>query len=187
MNKYILIALAAIFVTACTSQAPTVLPAPSLTPNTSALTGMPMVTPTIEPCAYVQANQSLPDVTAQIDAAIKQLQPEASGRAEAYGENCVYASTGQSTFSAMETDFYFTVNVNDLTDNNELGTWIVNTMKIVEDLPPDSITGPQAGFVAFTFKSQSNQKTLRVPISSYKNLPANISPVDIIPTLFPNQ
>ena len=117
---------------------------------------------------------------------IKQLQPDASGRAEAYGENCVYASSGQSTFSAMETDFYITVNVKSLNDDNELGSWVLSSMKIINALPSDSMVGPQAEFVEFTFKTTDDQKNLRVPISQYNELPADINPSDVIPTLFPN-
>jgi len=137
-------------------------------------------------CAYVEAYQSLSGLTAQVDQAIKQIQPDASGRAEAYGENCVYASSGQATFSAMETDFYFTIPVKDLKDDNELGTWIINTMKIVEALPASSSAGPQAGFVEFTFKTKDDQKNLRVQIGNYESLPANINANEIIPTLFPS-
>jgi hypothetical protein len=172
-----------IFLTACGSQAQAILASPS--PDLTTLTAVPISTSTIEPCAFVEATQNLPDLSAQIDTAIKQLQPRASGRAEASGENCVYASSGQSTFSAMETDFYFTINVQDLKDDNELGTWIVNVIKIINALPPDSISGPQAGFVEFTFQTTDDQKTLRVPISQYNQLPAGINPSDLIPTLFP--
>src|SRR5208337_4299561 len=107
---------------------------------------------------FVEATQNLPDLSVQVDNAIKQLQPDASGRAEAYGENCVYASSGQSTFSAMETDFYITVNVESLKDDNELGSWVLSSMKIVKALPSDAIAGPQAGFVEFTFKTADDQK-----------------------------
>lgn len=150
------------------------------------LTAAPISTSTVEPCAFVEATQNLPDVTAQVDQAIKELQPDASGRAEASGENCVYASSGQSSFSAMETDIYFTVRVNDLNDDHELGTWIINAMKIVGALPADSLAGPQAGFVEFTFTTTDEQRILRVPIGQYNELPANVLPADVIPTLFPN-
>ena len=146
----------------------------------------PAITPTTENCAFVEATQNLPDLSTQVDNAIKQLQPDASGRAEAFGENCVYTSSGQSKFSAMETDFYISFNVKNFRDDIELGTWIINVMKIVDALPPASIAGPQAGFVEFTFKTKDDQKTLRVSIDKYKNLPVNIVPADIIKTLFPN-
>ncbi len=86
----------------------------------------------------------------------------------------------------METDFYFSINVKDLKDNSVLGTWIVNVMKIINALPPTSISGSQAGFVEFTFEATADQKNLRVPISQYNQLPADINPSDVIPTLFPN-
>jgi len=179
--KYIFV-LCIFLLASCVSegQAPTV--APSLAP---VATEIP-ITPTTEPCAFVEATQNLPDLTAQIDQALKELQPDASGRAEAFGENCVYASSNQSTFTAMETDFYFIVNAKNLNDDKELGTWIVNAMKIVDALPSGSISGPQAGFVEFTFKTKDDQKTLRVSIDKYKSLPTNIIPANIIKTLFPN-
>ncbi len=180
-TKYIL-CLCILLLTACASTGQNSTAIPSLVP---VATQIP-ITPTIEPCAFVEASQNLPEVTTQLDEAIKELQSDASGRAEAFGENCVYASSGQSTFSAMETDFYFTVNVENLNDDNEMGTWIINTMKIVEAQPSDSIPGPQPGIVEFTFKTKDNQKILRVSIDKYKNLPTDINPTDIIKTLFPN-
>ena len=179
--KYILV-LCIFLLASCASdgQAPTV--APSLAP---VATPIP-ITPTIENCAFVEATQNLPDLTAQIDQAMKELQPDASGRAEAFGENCVYASSNQSTFTAMETDFYFTVNAKNLNDDKELGTWIINVMKIIDALPSGSISGPQAGFVEFTFETKDNQKILHVPINKYRNLPADIKPADVVKALFSN-
>jgi len=179
--RYIL-ALCILMLTACASTGQIQTAVPSVAPVAT----QPPITPTVEPCAFVEATQNLPDLSAQVDDAIKQLQPDASGRAEAFGENCVYASSGQSTFSAMETDFYLTINVKSLNDDNELGTWVVKAMKIVDALPPDSIVGPQAGFVEFTFETVDDQKDLRAPISQYNELPADINPSDVIPTLFPN-
>ena len=177
-----ILALSMLLLTACVPAGEIQTAIPSESPLATEIPS----TATMEPCAYVEATEALPDVTAQIDQAIKQLQPDASGRAEAYGENCVYASNGQSTFSAMETDFYITINVKKLQDDNELGGWIVNTMKIIEALPPTSIAGPQAGFVEFTFKTRDNQEVLRVPIDKYKSLPPETQPADLIPVLFPN-
>ncbi|MGA7193817.1 MAG: hypothetical protein WBW94_09310, partial [Anaerolineales bacterium] len=64
-----------IFLTACGSQAQAVPASPSPDPTT--LTAVPISTSTIEPCAFVEATQNLPDLSTQIDAAIKQLQPDA--------------------------------------------------------------------------------------------------------------
>jgi len=178
-TKYILIFCVFLLASCASSeQVLTATPLPVATP-------LP-ITPTVESCAFVEATQDLPDVSAQVDSAIKEIQPDSSGRAEAYGENCVYASGGQSTFSAMETDFYFTINVRKLNDNTELGTWVVNAMNIIQALPPSAILGPQAGFIEFTFQTKDDQKSLRIPIDKYKNLPTDINPSDLIPTLFPN-
>ncbi len=181
--RYVL-ALCILLLTACasTGQVQTAIPSGAPVATTTPLP----ITPMIEPCAYVEATQNLPDATSQVDQAIKQLQPNASGRAEAYGENCVYTGSGQSTFSAMETDFYITVNVKSLKDDNELGSWILSSMKIIKALPSDSIAGPQAGFVEFTFKTTNDQKKLRMPISQYNELPSDINASDVIPTLFSN-
>jgi len=181
--RYVLV-LCILLLTACAPTGQDQTAIPSLPPIATAT---PLsITPTIEPCAYVEATQALPDLSTQVDNAIKQIQPGASGRAEAYGENCVYASSGQSTFSAMETDFYITVNVKNLKDDNELGSWISSSMKIINALPAGSMAGPQVGFVEFTFKTTDDQKNLRVPVNQYNELPAGINPSDVIPTLFPN-
>src|SRR5271157_3390269 len=127
--RYILV-LGILLLTACASTGQVQTTIPSVAPVAT----QPPITPTIEPCAFVEATQNLPDLTAQIDQALKEIQPDASGRAEAFGENCVYASSNQSTFTAMETDFYLSVNVKNLNDNKELGTWIVNAMKIIDAL-----------------------------------------------------
>ena len=55
-------------------------------------------------------------------------------------------TVGNPLLRAMETDFYITVNVKNLNDDKELGTWIINVMKIIDALPSGSISGPQAGF-----------------------------------------
>ena len=144
------------------------------------------ITLTLGNCAFVEATQNLPDLTTQVDKAIKELQSDASGRAEAYGENCVYAGSGQSVFTAKETDFYLTANVKNIKDNNELGKLVISAMKIIDTLPPNSISGPQAGFVEFIFNANDGRTILRVPINKYKSLPANTSPANIIKTLFPS-
>ncbi len=152
---------------------------------TVAATASPIPPTTALPCAFVEATKNLPEVSAQIDKAVKELQPVASGRAQTYGENCLDPSNGQSTFHAMESDFYFKINVKNLNDNNELGMWIIKVMKIVEAVPSDSLPGPQPGFVDFTFKASTDQRILHLSINHYKSLTPNINPSDVIPTLFP--
>ena len=86
----------------------------------------------------------------------------------------------------METDFYIMAKVKKLNDDKELGTWTVNVMKIIDALPSGFISGPQAGFVEFTFETKDDQKILHVPINKYRDLPADIKPADVVKTLFSN-
>ncbi len=116
---------------------------------------------------------------------MKTLQPDAGGRAQAYGENCVY-SDGHADFLAKETDFYVTINITDLTDNNELGAWIVKGMGALAAFTPGVVPGSQPGFVEFTFKAGDDQKILRVSISAYKRLPSGLHGAEVIKALFPN-
>ncbi len=98
-----------------------------------------------------------------------------AGAAEAYGENCVYAGSGQSVFTAKETDFYITANVKNIKDNNELGKWIVSAMTIVNTLPPDSISGPKRDLLnlfsllttverSCVFQSTNIRASLQIPV-----------------------
>lgn len=136
-------------------------------------------------CAYVEAYQPVPDVSVQVDKAVKELDPRASGRAQAYGENCVYPD-GHGNFSAMETDFYLSIHVADLTDDKELGTWIAKAMKALAPFAPGVVPGPESGFVEFTFKSGDVQRIWRVPIDRYKQLPPGLSGAELLKALFPN-
>ncbi len=179
-----------LLLTACNSPAATlppiasedVTPVPSSPPVTESAITSALAN---EPCAFVPAYQDLPDVSAKVDGAVKALQPEASGRARAYGENCVHAD-GRADFRAMETDFYVTISVTNPKDNNELGTWIIKAMKALASFSPGAIPGPQPGFVEFTFESKDDQKILRVSIRKYEQLPSNLSGADVIKALFPN-
>jgi hypothetical protein len=133
-------------------------------------------------CAFVGADQSLPDVSARVDKAIKVLQPEASATASAFGENCVYAD-GHSVFSAMETDFTLKIKVADLKNESDLGGWIIKVMKVLEAFQPGDVPGPQSGRVQIDFTSPPAQvRIATVPIDQYRNLPASTSPVEIFRT-----
>jgi hypothetical protein len=137
-----------------------------------------------EPCAFVEAHQDLPDITNQVDGALKLLQPEASARAVAYGENCVSAS-GNSSFGAMETDFYVTVNATDLNDDDELGTWVLDVMSALEPFKPGVVPGPENGFVEITFQTDNHQRILHISINAFRRLPSGLHGAEIVQALFP--
>lgn len=185
MKRIFLFGLLAL--TACTStvqpfEATPTADLQSTTPSLAVTTG---ATPTIENCYYTWANQALPDISKQVDDAIKLIQPEASGRAEAYGENCVYAD-GHSDFSAMETDFYIIFNVKDLKDSKVLGNWAIDIMAALKPFPRGVVPGGQNGFVEITFKSGDDQKILRIDIDKFKGLPAGTSGSDVLKYLSSN-
>jgi hypothetical protein len=105
-----------------------------------------------------------------LDTAIKEMDPQASGSASAFGEDCIYQD-GSKKFLAMETDYYIKLPASDLSDYETFGNWIAQTMPVVESMPADMIDGPQTGFVEYNFKKSGNEFLIvRVPIQSYKDL-----------------
>jgi hypothetical protein len=117
-------------------------------------------------CAYTWAYRDAPELTQKLDAAVKALNPEASARAQFFGEDCVYAD-GQSTFGAMETDFYINLPIDDLTNQDAFGNWMVEVMPIVAQIPREKIQG-NYGFVEFLFgKFDAEHVIIRVPVQKY--------------------
>jgi hypothetical protein len=149
-------ASASIFALAQGTPAPKSIPTVTDTPS-------PMTADVSQPCAYMWAYQPLPEISTELQAALQAVLPEAEARASAYGEDCV-AADGSSTFGALETDFYVSIPVQDLTDNGKLGNLVEQVLSVVDGFPPPRVPGGQDGFVEFTFVSGSQQRILRVPI-----------------------
>ncbi|MBN8582359.1 MAG: hypothetical protein J0L96_16960 [Anaerolineae bacterium] len=117
-------------------------------------------------CAYMWAYKDAPELTVSFDSAVKALNAEASGRAEYYGEDCIYAD-GSATFSTMETDFYTRLPVDDLSKEDEFGNWVAQVMEIVTQIPRENLPG-NYGFVEFSFeKTEAERIIFRVPIQQY--------------------
>ena len=177
------ILLLTLILAACQSKSPTPQPSPqptaSAVPATATLTPSP--TATAEMCAFVWATQDLPDITKELQEAIKTVKTDAKAHAQAYGENCVYQD-GRAIFGAMETDFYVTLQVKNINNPDELGGLIVQTMKVIEKFPRGKVPGGQDGFVEFSFKSKTQGKIVRVPINQYKELPPGKSNKEIFQT-----
>jgi hypothetical protein len=158
-------------------------------------------TPTYEGCGYMWAYHNDVELSAKINASIQAIEESASARAQLFGEDCVYAD-GHSTFSAMETDFYIQLPVEDLAAEEEFGNWIAQGMDIVLALPDAEIAG-RKGFVEFSFiRNETEQITVRVTIDDYLNstdgssgavlfrkfytpIPTSAPPVPITPTSTP--
>ncbi|MBN8657791.1 MAG: hypothetical protein J0M11_18815 [Anaerolineae bacterium] len=118
------------------------------------------------PCGFMWASKDAPELTVSFDNAVKALNSEATGRAELFGEDCVYAD-GSSTFGVMETDFYVRLPVSDLGKEEEFGNWVAQVMQIVTQIPRETLPG-NYGFVEFTFAKNSAERIIfRVPIQQY--------------------
>ncbi|HEY2980136.1 MAG TPA: hypothetical protein VGJ22_03060 [Anaerolineales bacterium] len=130
----------------------------------------PTEIPTFAGCGYVWASKDLPEITQQADEVVKQANPVASARADAFGENCVYGD-GRADFGAMETDFHVSVPVNDLKDERALGDQIAALMiALLERFPSGSLPGGQDGLVEFRFEQSDTEYVIvRVPIQKYRS------------------
>ena len=140
------------------------------------------ITPIYEGCAYQWAQKALPELSGEFQQAIQELQPEALANAYAFGEDCIYAD-GHAVFSAMETDFNITLQVSELSNEAELGEWIVKVMQMVESIPPEKIEGSRPGRVSLEFRSGSEQKFVNFYIDQYQALPDGLSTTEIYRTL----
>jgi hypothetical protein len=144
----------------------------TLTPETAPATPgtpSPIAAAPSQPCAYTWAYENLPDVTAELQAAIEKILPEAEARATAFGEDCV-AQDGSATFSAMETDFYLRIPVADLNDDETLGSFVEQVLSITDRFASPRIPGPKEGFVEFTFLNETEQRIVRVQIPLGKQM-----------------
>ena len=133
-------------------------------------------------CAYQWAQKDLPELSGEFQQALQELQPEAQASAFAFGEDCVYAD-GHAVFSAMETDFNVTIQISDLSNEADLGEWIVKVMQVIENIPPEKIEGPRPGRVSLEFRSGSEQKFVNFYIDRYQALPAGLSNAEIYQAL----
>lgn len=135
-----------------------------------------------EQCVFQWAQQAMPELTTAFQESIQLLQPEARASAFAFGENCTRAD-GIVTFLPMETDFNITLQVSDLSDESELGAWIVKVMQVIENIPTGEIVGPRPGRVSLVFQSNGEEMDLSFYIDQYRALPAELDTTQIYQTL----
>lgn len=138
-------------------------------------------------CGYQWAYQDLPELSTDFLQSIQQLQSEAQGNAYAFGENCVRADGSVDRFIPMETDFNIELQVADLSNESDLGEWIVKVMQVIEEIPADQITGPRPGRVTVIFQVNGEQKSVNFYINQYQSLPPELSPVEIYQALQTSQ
>jgi hypothetical protein len=119
-----------------------------------------------ESCAYVWAYHDATELTKDLNAAVQDINPEASARTQFFGEDCIYAD-GHSTFGAMETDFYVHSPADNLTNEVAFGNWMTQVMSIIVQIPREEIKGNH-GFVEFWFeKNETEHIIVHVPIQKY--------------------
>lgn len=116
------------------------------------------------PCAYAWAEQSQPEVTARIQDALNQMGlASVEALVTAYGENCVDTLNNRVlSFTAMETDFYFTAIVPEIENYENLGNLALRLLRITDQYPPGEVTGPNPGY--FTILFQDEQGSLRIRV-----------------------
>jgi len=151
-------------------------------PPTATLTPTPPSPSPGGDCGYQWAYQDLPALSSEFQNVIQGIQPEATANAYVFGEDCIHAD-GSRTFLAMETDFNITLQVNDFSNETELGEWIVKVMQVIVNVPREEIVGPRPGRVSINFQSGSEQKYVNFYIDRYQALPAGLSSADIYQAL----
>ena len=83
----------------------------------------------------------------------------------------------------METDFNITLQIADLTNESDLGEWIVKVMRVIVAIPPDQIVGPRPGRVSLVFQAGSEQKAVNFYINQFEELPQGLSNAEIFQAL----
>jgi hypothetical protein len=115
-------------------------------------------------CGYVWAYNDLPELTGRL----QQVLPTEQVRAQAFGEDCVYAD-GHAVFSALETDFYVVGHIESLQNEEELGNRMAKALVAVLALPAEEAPGVRPGFVEFRFSGAgADSIVVRVPIEQFE-------------------
>lgn len=111
-------------------------------------------------CAFVWANDPLPELSDDFNQTLQEVLPNAEGYAEAYGENCVTETGEIVRFHAMETDYHITLRVETLENEQILGELLVRVMDVLAGFPTDETPGPQPGYVGITFEAPDDELRL---------------------------
>jgi len=139
-------------------------PVPDLTfvPDTEVVpvTDTPPPDQAFSECGYAWAREPLDELSNRFVEAIKGVQPQAHGFAEAYGENCINNQGEVVRFLAMETDFHVTLQVQDLEDKAALGDLVEQVLGVVSQFPVEETPGPQPGYVGITFEGPEDELRL---------------------------
>jgi hypothetical protein len=111
-------------------------------------------------CGYAWASEPLVDLSKEFGDALKKAQLEATGYAEAYGENCLNNQGEVVRFLAMETDFHVTLKVEKLEDKEALGELTEQALAVIARFPVNNTPGPQPGYIGITFSAPGDELRL---------------------------
>ena len=182
-------------VTVSTTEVPTIVPTTAAPDPTLIVT---LATPHIEQppgdditaappnpqdCGYMWAEQDLPELSRSFQQSVRALQAEAKANAFIFGENCVHFDGSIGEFLARETDFRVTLQVNDLSNESDLGAWLVKLMQIITAIPSEQIVGPIPGKVFLIFQAGSDQRAMTFGIDQFQKLPPNLGDAEIFQAL----
>lgn len=113
------------------------------------------------PCSFVWASQDLPELSAQLLETLKESGlPVTAARAESYGENCVDSNGTVERFAAMQTDFHIVLAVETLTDSENLGNLLAQTLAVLNEFPVGETPGPNPGSIGITFQAGDTVENL---------------------------
>jgi hypothetical protein len=184
-----LVLVSALILSACSaiSVAPQAAPPTAIdTPIRIPTTAVPETNPSpSDPgaCGYQWAYQDLPELSNSFQQSIQTLQPGAQATAFAFGENCILSDGSIAGFSAMETDFNVTLQVDDLANEADLGEWIVKVMQVITAIPPEQIVGPRPGRVSLVFQAGGDQQAINFYINQFQELSPGLSSAEIFQAL----
>lgn len=121
-------------------------------------------------CVFNWARQDLPDVTNIVQTALNDAGIAfVTARAEAYGENCIRQDQTISYFAAMTTDFYLTIPLNSLADEERLGQVVAATYAMLTAIPEESLPA-RLGYLDITFAAGEQAKRFRAMFDQLRPL-----------------
>ena len=122
-------------------------------------------------CVLTWASQSLPGPTVKVQSALTSAGlTGVSVEVEAYGENCTDPQTNKPvSFSTLETDFYITVKMANLTDKAAMGNSLEKILVVLDAFPVGQIPGPQPGNVSVSFEAGSDRLNIMFTVPAGKS------------------
>lgn len=123
-------------------------------------------------CAYVLVSKDAPDAATLVSQVYRTAGfTDVDVRAAATGENCIDTNTNSIvSFSAMQTDIYLTIPVQDTADTQALGSWISRLVPVINQVPANQLPGPNPGDIGMQFKSASGEVNLWFPRKTAQQL-----------------